>query len=87
MLFVYCGAKILTYFGIFKNIVVSLLIFVEMIYINLLITKFEIFGLGLSFDTWFLIHTIYGIVLLIAGLTVGAWQGFYWWPRIYGKRV
>ena len=60
---------------------------VEMIYINLLITKFEIFGLGLSFDTWFLIHTIYGIALLIAGLVAGVWQGFYWWPRIYGKRV
>lgn len=56
----------------------------EMIYIKLLISNFEVFGLGFSFDTWFLIHSIYGAVLFVVGLVVGAWQGFYWWPRIYG---
>jgi len=59
---------------------------VEILYIKLLLADFQTFGLGFSFDTWFLIHKIYGVLLLIAGLLLGFQQGFYWWKRIYGTQ-
>lgn len=58
---------------------------VEITYINLLLTNFEVFGLGLSFATWFTIHNVFAVVLLVSGLFLGFKQGLYWWKRIYVK--
>ena len=56
---------------------------VEILYINLLINNFAIFGLGFPWSAWFVIHIIWGIVLLVLGVVLGFWQGVYWWKRIY----
>lgn len=56
---------------------------VEIFYINLLLTNFEVFGLGLSFATWFTIHNIFAVILLFLGILLGLKQGLYWWRRIY----
>jgi len=58
-------------------------IVVEILYINLLINNFAIFGLGFSWDAWFVIHIIWATVLLVLGAVFGFWQGVYWWKRIY----
>jgi len=67
-------------------------IVVEILYINLLINNFALFGLGLSWNAWFVIHIIWGIVLLVLGISTIKrnavafnWQGVYWWKRIYEK--
>ena len=58
---------------------------VEIQYINLLLTKYEIFGFGLPFSTWFVIHEIFASILLAVGFLVGLSQGLYWWKRLYEK--
>jgi len=58
-------------------------IVVEILYINLLINNFSIFSLGFSWNAWFVIHIIWGTVLLVLGAVLGFWQGVYWWKRIY----
>jgi len=58
----------------------------EIWYIGLLLKNFETYGLGLSWARWFLIHHIATIVLLIAGIIFGFWQGNYWWRRIYESK-
>jgi len=58
---------------------------VEIFYIKLLLSDFETYGLGLSFNTWFAIHHILTVALLIMGVAVGYQQGRYWWKRLYGK--
>lgn len=58
---------------------------VEIGYINLLLTNYEVFGLGLSFATWFTIHNIFAIILLFLGILFGFKQGLYWWKKIYEK--
>lgn len=60
---------------------------VEIIYISLLVTKFEIFGLGLTFAAWFTIHNIFTVVLFVLGAGLGYRQGTYWWKRLYGKSM
>jgi hypothetical protein len=58
---------------------------VEIWYIGLLLKDFETWGLGMSWSTWLMIHTVGMVVLLIAGIIFGFWQGKYWWRRIYGN--
>lgn len=57
---------------------------VEIFYTNLLLTNYDVFGLGLPFSAWFTIHTIFSAILFIAGVAIGYWQGVYWWKRMYG---
>lgn len=70
---------------IFLGILVQFLVHavIEIIYTGLLLKKYEIFGFGLSFDTWFEIHAIFAVALFIAGIIIGFRQGVYWWKRIY----
>lgn len=58
---------------------------VEIWYIDKLLSNFNTFSLGFSWAEWFTIHSIFSVVLFAAGGALGAWQGLYWWPRIYGK--
>jgi hypothetical protein len=73
---------------IFLGILVQFLIHagVEVVYIQLLLSQYEIFGLGLSFSSWFLIHNIFAALLLVVGVFVGYRQGKYWWRYIYEER-
>ena len=72
---------------IFLGILVQFLLHVaiEIPYINLLLYDFEKFGFGLSWESWELIHYIGTIVLLLAGVLFGFWQGKYWWYKLYEK--
>lgn len=74
-----------TILGIFVQFLIHSVI--EIIYISLLITKFEIFGLGLTLAAWFTIHNIFTVVLLILGAGLGFWQGTIWWKRLYSKSM
>ena len=77
------------YFYIFSFIVLGVLLqqaihaIFEIWYIGLLVNNFSTYGLGLSWDTWFTIHHVYSIVLLIAGIVWGYWMGKYFWPKLY----
>lgn len=45
---------------------------VEMLYIDLLISDFQKYSLGLRWEDWFIIHHVASFVLLAAG----AWFGY-----------
>jgi len=55
----------------------------EIWYINLLVNDFATYSLGLSWETWLLIHSIGAVVLLLAGVFFGFRQAKFWWHRIY----
>lgn len=55
----------------------------EYTYLKLLFRNFELYGFGLSWDTWFTIHHVSSIVLFFLGVAFGFWQGMYWWQRLY----
>lgn len=55
----------------------------EVVVIRLLVSDFERYGLGLSWEAWYVVHAVGSIVLLIGGIAFGWWQGLYWWPRMY----
>lgn len=55
----------------------------EILIINLLSLDFAKYGLGLTWQTWFTIHSIGSIILLIAGVAFGWQQGNYWWKYVY----
>ena len=57
--------------------------FVEMWYIELLVRDFSAFGLGLSWNAWFMIHAIVTAVFFIVGATLGFYAGKKWWQIIY----
>ncbi|PIS05095.1 MAG: hypothetical protein COT81_02925 [Candidatus Buchananbacteria bacterium CG10_big_fil_rev_8_21_14_0_10_42_9] len=69
----------------FLGILISFLVHygIEYPVIFLLITNFETFSLGLSWDTWFLVHHVGTVILLILGASAGFFQGRYWWRVIY----
>ena len=58
---------------------------IEIWYINLLVGDFLKYGLGLSWDQWYLIHAVGTAVLFAIGAWFGFWQGRYWWKRLYEK--
>lgn len=72
-----------TFLGFLVQLLVHAVI--EMVYIKLLLTRYDTFGLGLPFSTWFLVHNVFTLVLLALGVVVGFWQGIYWWKRLYGE--
>jgi hypothetical protein len=69
------------------GVLVSTLIhaFAEIAIIKLLISDYEKWHFGLTFDTWLTIHAIGAGALLILGLAVGYRQGVYWWGVMYEK--
>ena len=58
----------------------------EQWYISLLLKDFETFGFGLSWDEWFLVHHFLSVLLAIAGMLLGFWQGRHWYKIIYPVR-
>lgn len=59
---------------------------VEMWYIELLTSDFNRYGLGLSWDQWFIVHHTLSVVLLVLGIVIGYFQGKHWWQVIYSKK-
>jgi hypothetical protein len=58
---------------------------IEIPIINLLVSDFQRYSLGLSWDQWYLIHYIGTIILLILGIVFGLFCGFKFWHKIYEK--
>lgn len=58
---------------------------IEVAYISLLIKNFDVYGFGLSWNAWFLIHHLFSTLLIIGGLLFGWQQGEYWYQRVYGS--
>lgn len=56
---------------------------IEIGVINFLTKNFSKYGLGLNWQTWFLIHHIATAVLSVAGIVFGYWIGARWWRIIY----
>jgi len=59
---------------------------VEIGYIQLLISHYGIFGFGLPFDSWFIVHTVLSTVSLILGVVAGYYLGVFWWKRLYENK-
>ena len=58
-------------------------IVVEISIIALLVSDFEMWNLGLSWDGWFSVHTIGTPLLILLGAYLGLKQGKHWWHIIY----
>lgn len=58
---------------------------VEVYVISLLVSDFDKYGLGLSWDSWFTIHHVATFVLLLIGILFGYFSAKYWWPRLYDE--
>lgn len=74
-----------TFLGILLQLIIHGL--VETWYVGLLLKDFSRYGLGLSWNNWFLIHHIATVILLILGILFGFWQGKYWWRKIYEEDI
>ncbi|MEX2052809.1 MAG: hypothetical protein WD898_01120 [Candidatus Paceibacterota bacterium] len=71
-------------FGIIIQFIIHAV--VEGWYIILLVRDYDKYGFGLSWDSWFLIHHIFTLVLLVAGILFGWQQGKHWWHELYEKK-
>lgn len=56
---------------------------IEIWYIGLLLSDFQKYSFGFSWQQWFIIHHIGTVILFIAGASFGFWQGKFWWRKIY----
>lgn len=56
---------------------------VEIWYIGLLVEDFSVYGLGLSWRAWFIVHHVGSLIFLAAGIFAGFRGGRYWWKKIY----
>ena len=79
---IYIGAFII--FGILLQFLIHSL--AEIWCINLLLRDFPKYSLGLSWPQWFIIHHIGTVILFIAGIVFGFWQGKFWWNKVYEKK-
>ena len=59
---------------------------IELWYIKMLTLDFQRYSLGFSFGQLVFIHHIATVVLLIAGVLFGFYQGKYWWKRLYENK-
>ena len=57
---------------------------IEILYIHLLRSDFEMWSLGLGWDDWWRVHAIMTVVFLLLGIVTGLWAGKYFWKKIYG---
>lgn len=70
-----------TFLGILLQFLAHELI--EIWYIGLLVSDFSRYGLGLSWNQWFLIHHILTVVFIVGGMALGFFNGKYWWKKLY----
>jgi len=70
------------------GVMVSFLIHavIEIPVINLLVSDFDKYSLGLTWREWYLVHHVASAVLLLVGITLGYLQGKRWWKVIYIER-
>ncbi len=59
---------------------------IEQWYISLLLSDFDFYGFGLSWSSWFMIHSVLTVVLTILGALLGLKFGLYWWGRLYDEK-
>lgn len=57
--------------------------FLEIIYIKLLLLNFGVYSFGLEWSQLYDIHRVITVILLVAGIAFGFWQGHFWWKYIY----
>lgn len=55
----------------------------EMGVLALLLSDFERYNLGLSWNQWYAVHQMLSLAFLIAGVVLGYRGGVYWWQAIY----
>ncbi len=58
---------------------------IEIPVIYLLTSNFQKYSLGLSWESWYLIHHIATAILLTASISLGVLLGFKFWGIIYEK--
>lgn len=73
-----------TFLGVLLNFLIHAIL--ELIIIKLLVIDFDKYGLGLTWQQWFTIHYNGTIILLIAGIFFGFWQGKMWWRILYVEK-
>ena len=56
-------------------------------YIGLLVRDFQAYSFGFSWESWFRIHYLGGVILFIAGALFGFSQGKFWWRKIYEENI
>ncbi len=56
---------------------------IELWYIPRLLNNYALWGWGLSWNQWFMIHELFVITLTIGGALWGARQAGRWWQYIY----
>jgi NhaP-type Na+/H+ or K+/H+ antiporter len=59
---------------------------IEMVYIKLLISDFKTYGFGWTWETWFMIHHVLGVLLLLAGIAWGYFMGRRCWVYLYDEK-
>ena len=59
----------------------------EQVIIRLLLADFATYSLGLSWDTWYALHSVMAVLLLVAGLVGGYLVGVRWWQVVYGEKT
>jgi len=60
---------------------------IEMWYIGLLLSDFQRYGFGFTWDAWVMIHNILTVVFLLAGAWIGYKEGVCWWQKIYEENL
>lgn len=58
----------------------------ELWYARNLITDFDHYSLGYTWQQWFSIHKYFSITLLILSIVFGYFQGRYWWRVVYEEK-
>jgi len=69
------------FLGILLSFIIHALIEISVIYF--LLKDFTLYGLGLSWQAWWLIHAVGTTLLLAAGAIFGWWLGQRWWQIVY----
>lgn len=70
------------------GIIVSFLVHagIEIPVLFLLVKDFDRYGLGFTWDQWYIIHHVGAALLFLLGMVGGFWQGRYWWEIIYVQK-
>lgn len=67
--------------GVMLGFILQTILEVPVIYV--VVSDFEKFSFGLSWEKLMILHWIFTLVLLMLGLIFGIRKGFVWWKYIY----
>lgn len=59
---------------------------IEIWYIDLLVSDFSRYSLGLTWDTWRMIHNVLAVFLATLGIWFGYRLGVRWWQIVYVEK-